>query len=94
MKTVAFCSNKQDREKYVFNRKERKQNFKRCKESSRQLPPVYMLGMTFCGMEYPFGQPRSLVPAVVPPSFFCTPSHWQSMRHTHRKSPLLRINTV
>lgn len=22
MKTVAFCSNKQDREKYVFNRKE------------------------------------------------------------------------
>ena len=39
-----------------------------------QLPPVYILGMTSYGLEYPFGQLGSAVPAVSPPSFLCTPS--------------------
>ena len=37
-----------------------------------QLPPVYILSMTFDGMEYPFGLFRSTVLTVLPPSFSCT----------------------
>ena len=39
-----------------------------------QLPPVYILGMTSHGMEYPFGQFGSAVLAVSPPSFLCPSS--------------------
>ena len=39
-----------------------------------QLHPVYILGMTSCGMEYPFGQFGSAVLAVSPPSFLCSSS--------------------
>ncbi|GAB0180862.1 hypothetical protein GRJ2_000551500 [Grus japonensis] len=35
---------------------------------------LYMLSMTSYGMEYPFGQLGSAVPAVSPPNFMCTPS--------------------
>ncbi|KAK4831143.1 hypothetical protein QYF61_015446 [Mycteria americana] len=35
---------------------------------------LYMLSMTPYGMEYPFAQLGSAVPAVSPPSFLCTPS--------------------
>ncbi|KAK4821599.1 LOW QUALITY PROTEIN: hypothetical protein QYF61_025176 [Mycteria americana] len=35
---------------------------------------LYMLSMTSYGMEYPFGQLGSAVPAVSPPSFLCSPS--------------------
>ena len=34
-----------------------------------QLPPVYILGMTSHGTEYPFGQFGSAVLAVSPPNF-------------------------
>ena len=39
-------------------------------------PPrfIYLLSMTWYGMEYAFGQPGSAVPAVSPPSSLCTPS--------------------
>lgn len=36
-----------------------------------QLPPVYMLSMTFYGVEYPFGQFRLAVLAKLPPSLLC-----------------------
>ena len=39
-----------------------------------QLPPVYILGMTSHGMEYPFGQFGSAVLAVSPPNFLCPSS--------------------
>lgn len=29
--------------------------------------PVYILGMTFCAVKYPFGQFRSPVPSMLPP---------------------------
>ncbi|KAK4829699.1 hypothetical protein QYF61_006074 [Mycteria americana] len=35
---------------------------------------LYTLSMTSYGVEYPFGQLGSAVPAVSPPSFLCTPS--------------------
>lgn len=35
------------------------------------LPPVYMLVMMFCGMEYPFHQFRLAVLAMLPASFLC-----------------------
>ena len=40
-----------------------------------QLPPVYILGMTSYGMEYPFGQFGSAVLAVSPPRFLCPPAY-------------------
>ena len=39
-----------------------------------QLPPVYILGMTSHGLEYPFGQFGSAVLAVSPPNFLCPSS--------------------
>ena len=39
-----------------------------------QLLPVYILGMTSYGMEYPFGQFGSAVLAVSPPNFLCPSS--------------------
>ena len=39
-----------------------------------QLPPVYILGMTSHGMEYPVGQFGSGLLAVHPPNFFCPSS--------------------
>ena len=39
-----------------------------------QLPSVYILGMTSHGMEYPFGQFGSAVPAVSPPNSLCPSS--------------------
>ena len=39
-----------------------------------QLPPVYILGMTSHGVEYPFGQFGSAVLAVSPPNFLCPSS--------------------
>lgn len=36
--------------------------------------------MMFCDVECPFGQFRSPVQAMVPPSFLCSPPHWQRMR--------------
>lgn len=39
---------------------------------------VYILIMMFHAMEYPFGQLRSAVLAVLPPSS-CVPSGWQTM---------------
>lgn len=44
----------------------------------RQLPPVYILGMAFCGMEYPFGQFRSAVLAMFSPPQ--TPVHFLTGR--------------
>jgi len=44
-------------------------------------PPAYTLGMTPYGMEYPFGQLGTAVPAVSPPSF---PGTWP---HEKLKSP-------
>jgi len=39
------------------------------------LPPqLYMLSMTSYGMEYPFGQLGSAVPAVSPPRFSAPPA--------------------
>ena len=37
-------------------------------------PQLCMLSMLSYGMEYPFGQLGSAVPAVSPPNFLCTPS--------------------
>ena len=37
-------------------------------------PQLYMLSMMSYGMEYPFGQLGSAVPAVSPPNFLCTPA--------------------
>jgi len=37
-------------------------------------PSFTLLSMTSYGMEYPFGQLGSAVPAVPPPSSLCTPS--------------------
>lgn len=48
--------------------------------SFQVIPPGYTLGMMFCGVEYPFGQFRSPPQAVKPPSFFCSPPHWQSLK--------------
>ena len=39
-----------------------------------QLPPVYILGMTPYGLEYPFGQFGSAALAVSPPNFLCPSS--------------------
>ncbi|KAF4803595.1 hypothetical protein TURU_014881 [Turdus rufiventris] len=39
--------------------------------SSQPNPPVSMLGMTFYGTEYPFGLCRSVVLALLSPSFLC-----------------------
>ena len=39
-----------------------------------QLHPVYILGMTSHGMEYPFGQFGSAALAVSPPNFLCPSS--------------------
>ena len=43
-------------------------------------PYLYVLSMTSHGMEYPFGQLVSAVPAVSPPNFFvhAQPTHWRS----------------
>ena len=37
-------------------------------------PQLYMLSMMSYGMEYPFGQLGSAVPAASPPNFLGTPS--------------------
>ena len=37
-------------------------------------PPLLLLSMTSHGLEYPFGQSGSAVPAVSPPGSPCTPS--------------------
>jgi len=42
--------------------------------SSFFFPPLYMLSIMPYGMEYPFGQLGSAVPAVSPSRFLCTPS--------------------
>lgn len=42
--------------------------------------PQFILDMVFWGVEYPFGQFWSPVPAVLPHSFFCSPPHWWSTR--------------
>lgn len=47
-------------------------------------PPVYILGMTFSGVEYSFGQFRSPVPAVSSPAFLCTSS---LAEHETQKNP-------
>ena len=39
-----------------------------------QLPPVYILGMTSHGMEYPLGQFGSAALAVSPPNILCPSS--------------------
>ena len=39
-------------------------------------PQLYTLSMMPYGMEYPFGQLGSAVPAVSPPSFLCPPALW------------------
>lgn len=39
-------------------------------DTSLPTSPVYILGMTVSGMEYPFGQSESAFLAVLPPSFF------------------------
>ena len=49
------------------------------------LSPVYILGMTSHGMEYPFGQFGSPVLAVSPPNFLCT---------SKLKNPRFSINTT
>lgn len=53
---------------------------------------VYILGITFYGVEYPFAHFVSLVPAVLSPTSFCLPSHCQRMRH--KKGPWLQVNTT
>lgn len=47
-------------------------------------PSVYILGMMFSGVEYPFGQFRSPAPAVLSPAFLCTSS---LAKHETQKSP-------
>lgn len=39
-----------------------------------QLPPVYAWDIMCCGLEYPFGQFRSAVLAMLPRSFLCLSS--------------------
>lgn len=43
-------------------------------------PPIYLLGMTFYAVEYPFGLFRLSIPAMLPPGFICLSSHWHSMK--------------
>ncbi|KAJ7405835.1 hypothetical protein BTVI_67629 [Pitangus sulphuratus] len=38
------------------------------------LPPVYILGIMFCDVEYPFGHFRSAVWTMLPPNFLCSSS--------------------
>lgn len=45
-----------------------------------------LLSMMFYGLEYTFGQFRSPVLALLPPSFFCVLPHWQSMRQEKKKN--------
>ena len=52
-----------------------------------QLPPVYILGITFHAMEYPFGQFGSAAPATLPPGFLHT---CLLAEHGRLKSPGLR----
>lgn len=49
-----------------------------------QLPTVNILAMTFCDMEYPFGQSGSAVLAVLSPSFFCS---FSLTKHGKLQSP-------
>ena len=63
---------------------------------SRDLPllassPVYILGMTFHGMEYPFGQLGSAAPAVLPPRFLHT---CLLAEHGKLKSPWPKISAT
>lgn len=54
-------------------------SWKQWSAPSSQLPPVYMLDVTFWGTEYPFGHLGSAVPAVLP-WLHVPPPHWQSPR--------------
>lgn len=45
---------------------------------SQSVPPSFYNEQTFYAMEYPFGQHRLAVLAMLPPSFFA-PALWQSM---------------
>ena len=51
-----------------------------------QLPPVYTLGMTSHGLEYPFGQLGSAALAVSPPNSLC-PSSPLLAGHQKLKNP-------
>lgn len=51
--------------------------------------PIYLLGMTFCGVEHPFGQLRSPLLAMLPPRFLCNSSLAQ---HETLNSPWLRVS--
>lgn len=44
----------------------------------RKTPAIYKVGMMSCGMEYPFGQFRIPVLAMLPPDL-CVHAHRQSM---------------
>lgn len=52
-----------------------------------QVPPVYVLGMTFHGMEYPSGQFRAALLAMLAPCFLCT---YSGAEHWTFKSPCLK----
>lgn len=54
--------------------------------------PVYILGMTFYGVEYLFGQFGSFELTTITPSFFGVPTYCQGMRHW--VSAWLNINTT
>lgn len=60
-------------------------------DPSQVTPPVYILGMTFSGVKYPFGQFVSADLAPLPPSFECSSS---AAEYETLKSPLLGINTT
>lgn len=55
-----------------------------------QLPPVYLLSMMFCDVEYPSGQLGSALPALLPPGFLCT---CLLAEHGKLKKPSFRVRT-
>lgn len=57
-----------------------------------QLTAVYILGMTFYGMECPFSQLGQLFLAVLPCQFLCTSS--LAKRGKSPEKPLIRVNTT
>ena len=56
-----------------------------------QVPPIYILGMMFYGMEYPFGWFGSAVLALLPPSFLHT---CLLAEHRKLKNPWLKISAT
>ena len=61
---------------------------------SPSFPPVLLFSMMSRGMEYPFGQFRSAVLVLLPPSNFCTHSSTLARRHEKLKYSWLCLSAA